>query len=280
VTVASHSPGDHRLAANLTRQVDELLAGGMVDLRRRTPRSGAGWVALVGGGPGADGLLTTRARELLSQADVVVLDRLAPRAVVETLPATVRVVDVGKAPGRHALAQDRINDLLVEEALAGRGVVRLKGGDPYVLGRGGEERLACEAHGIRVEVVPGVTSAVAVPAAAGIPVTHRGVARGFTVVTGHDDLPDVPAGTDHTVVLLMGVGRLARSAQTLQDAGRPASCPVAVIERGFLPDQRVTFGTLRDIAGRAAAVGVENPAVVVVGDVVRLSPQHVDPGPA
>ncbi len=272
VTVATHSPADPALAADVARAVDALLAQGALDLHRRRPRAGAGWVALVGGGPGADGLLTTRARELLAAADVVVLDRLAPRAVVDRLPATVRVVDVGKAPGRHALAQDAINDLLVEEALAGRAVVRLKGGDPYVLGRGGEERLACEAHGIRVEVVPGVTSAVAVPAAAGIPVTHRGVARGFTVVTGHDELPAVPPGTDHTVVLLMGVGRLARSARSLSDAGRPASCPVAVIERGFAPDQRVTFATLGDIAGRAAAAAVENPAVVVVGDVVRLSP--------
>ena len=272
VTVATHSPGDVALAAGVTRAVDRLLAGGALDLRRHRARPGAGWVALVGGGPGADGLLTTRGRELLAAADVVVLDRLAPHGVVERLPSSVRVVDVGKAPGRHALPQDRINDLLVEEALAGRAVVRLKGGDPYVLGRGGEERLACEAHGIRVEVVPGVSSAVAVPAAAGIPVTHRGVARGFTVVTGHDELPDVPPGTDHTVVLLMGVGRLARSARSLLAAGRPASCPVAVIERGFAPDQRVTVGTLADIAARASEVGVENPAVVVVGDVVRLSP--------
>ena len=274
VTVAAHSPGDRALGAHVARSVDGMLTGGALDLRRRHPRPGTGWVALVGGGPGVDGLLTGRARELLSAADVVVLDRLAPRGVVDRLPATVRVVDVGKAPGRHALDQERINDLLVAEALAGRAVVRLKGGDPYVLGRGGEERAACEAHGIRVEVVPGVTSAVAVPAAAGIPVTHRGVARGFTVVTGHDELPAVPPGTDHTVVLLMGVGRLERSAQALLDAGRPASCPVAVIERGFLPDQRVTVGTLADIAGRARAVGVANPAVVVVGDVVRLSPDH------
>jgi uroporphyrin-III C-methyltransferase/precorrin-2 dehydrogenase/sirohydrochlorin ferrochelatase len=126
-----------------------------------------------------------------------------------------------------------------------------------------------------------VTSAVAVPAAAGIPVTHRGVARGFTVVTGHEDLPAVPPGTDHTVVLLMGVGRLAASTAALLAAGRPSSCPVAVIERGFLPDQRVTFGTLADIAETARAAGVENPAVVVVGDVVRLSPSHPDRlGPA
>lgn len=278
VTVAVHAD-DALLAADAARAVDALLAHGSLDLRRRHPRTGPGWVALVGGGPGHDGLLTTRGRELLASADVVVVDRLAPRGVVDRLPASVRVVDVGKAPGRHTVAQDGINDLLVEEALAGRAVVRLKGGDPYVLGRGGEERLACEAHGIRVEVVPGVTSAVAVPAAAGIPVTHRGVARGFTVVTGHDELPAVPGGTDHTVVLLMGVGRLARSARALSDSGRPASCPVAVVERGMLPGQRVTFGTLGDIAARAAAAGVENPAVVVVGDVVRLAAGHPDPLP-
>ena len=272
VTLAAHSPGDRELAHDVARAAEGLLAGGALDLRRRDARPGHGWVALVGGGPGADGLLTSRARELLASSDVVVVDRLAPRGVVDRLPSTVRVVDVGKAPGRHALAQDAINDLLVEEALAGHAVVRLKGGDPYVLGRGGEERLACEAHGLRVEVVPGVTSAVAVPAAAGIPVTHRGVARGFTVVTGHDELPAVPPGTDHTVVLLMGVGRLARSAASLLGAGRPASCPVAIVERGFAPDQRVTFGTLGDIAARARQAGVENPAVVVVGDVVRLSP--------
>ncbi|WP_392542263.1 uroporphyrinogen-III C-methyltransferase [Oryzobacter telluris] len=271
VTVATHSPDD-LLALDVTRAVALHLETGGVDLRRRSPRPGTGWVALVGGGPGTDDLLTTRGRRLLAAADVVVADRLAPRAVLAHLPATVRVIDVGKEPGRHTVPQEAVNDLLVAEALAGRGVVRLKGGDPYVLGRGGEERLACEAHGIPVEVVPGVTSAVAVPAAAGIPVTHRGVARGFTVVTGHDELPAVPPGTDHTVVLLMGVGRLARSAAALLAAGRPADCPVAVIERGLLPDQRVTVGTLGDIAAAAAVVGVANPAVVVIGDVVRLAP--------
>ena len=274
VDVAVHSGDDAPLAQGVTRAITGLLAGGHLDLRRRSPRTGPGWVALVGGGPGDDGLLTVRGRELLASADVVVLDRLAPRGVVAALPSTVEVIDVGKSPGQHALPQDRINDLLVELALAGRAVVRLKGGDPYVLGRGCEERLACQAHGIRVEVVPGVSSAVAVPATAGIPITHRGVARGFTVVTGHDELPAVPPGTDHTVVLLMGVGRLARSAAALTDAGRPPTCPVAIIERGFSPDQRVTFGTLADIASRAASLGVGNPAVVVVGDVVRLSPDH------
>ena len=272
MTVSTHVDDDDRLARDVTRAVATGLSDGTIDLRRRASRASVGWVALVGGGPGTDDLLTTRGRQLLAAADVVVADRLAPRAVLESLPASVRVVDVGKAPGRHVVAQDAINDLLVTEALAGRGVVRLKGGDPYVLGRGGEERLACEAHGIRVEVVPGVTSAVAVPAAAGIPVTHRGVARGFTVVTGHDELPTLPAGTDHTVVLLMGVGRLSRSVAALVAAGRPPTCPVAIIERGLLPDQRVTVGTLGDIVATAATVGVENPAVVVIGDVVRLSP--------
>ena len=165
-------------------------------------------MALVGGGPGADGLLTTRGHELLASADVVVIDRLAPRGVVSRLPASVRVIDVGKTPGHHPVPQDRINEILVEEAERGHGVVRLKGGDPYVLGRGGEERLACEAHGIPVEVVPGVTSAVAVPAAAGIPLTHRGVAKAFTVVSGHEQIPTLPPGTDHTLVLLMGVSTL------------------------------------------------------------------------
>ncbi len=272
VTVSTHVDDDDLLARDVTRAVATVLADGTIDLRRRASRPRVGWVALVGGGPGSDDLLTVRGRQLLAAADVVVADRLAPRAVLESLPASVRVVDVGKAPGRHVVAQHAINDLLVTEALAGRGVVRLKGGDPYVLGRGGEERLACEAHGIPVEVVPGVTSAVAVPAAAGIPVTHRGVARGFTVVTGHDELPAVPGGADHTVVLLMGVGHLSRSVAALEAGGRPATCPVAVIERGLLPDQRVTVGTLGDIVATAATVGVENPAVVVIGDVVRLSP--------
>ncbi len=200
----------------------------MLDLRRTRTHGRRGWVALVGGGPGIDGLLTTRGRELLASADVVVVDRLAPRAVVDRLPASVRVIDVGKTPGHHPVPQSRINDILVEEAQRGLGVVRLKGGDPYVLGRGGEERDACEAHGIPVEVVSGVTSAIAVPAAAGIPVTHRGVARGFTVVTGHEDIPSLPTGGDHTLVLLMGVTQLRRTTELLVGArtrrGLPRGC--------------------------------------------------------
>lgn len=269
VTVAVHADDDER-SARVRDSVDLALHTGAIDLRSARRRE-QGWVALVGGGPGSDGLLTTRGQELLATADVVVVDRLAPRALVSRLPESVRVIDVGKTPGHHPVPQDRINEILVEEAGRGHGVVRLKGGDPYVLGRGGEERLACEAHGIPVEVVPGVTSAVAVPAAAGIPLTHRGVAKAFTVVSGHEQIPSLPPGSDHTLVLLMGVSTLRDSATRLIAAGRRADCPVAIVERGFLPDQRVTFGTLEDIADTALFRRVESPAVVVVGDVVDLA---------
>jgi uroporphyrin-III C-methyltransferase/precorrin-2 dehydrogenase/sirohydrochlorin ferrochelatase len=272
VTVAAYAAGDPGLATAARDGVERALAAGRLDLRRRRDRGSHGWVALVGGGPGADGLLTARGHELLASADVVVVDRLAPRGVVDRLPASVRVIDVGKTPGHHAVPQWRINEILVEEASRGLGVVRLKGGDPYVLGRGGEERRACDAAGVPVEVVPGVTSAVSVPAAAGIPVTHRGVARGFTVVTGHDDIPGLPTGGDHTLVLLMGIATLGRSMDLLAAHGRSVDCPVAVVERGFLPTQRTTVGTLATIAAQASEVGVEAPAVVVVGDVVRLGP--------
>ena len=272
VTVAAYAAGDPGLAVTVRDGVERALVSGTLDLRRTRTHGRRGWVALVGGGPGVDGLLTTRGHELLASADVVVVDRLAPRAVVDRLPASVRVIDVGKTPGHHPVPQSRINDILVEEAQRGLGVVRLKGGDPYVLGRGGEERDACEAHGIRVEVVPGVTSAVSVPAAAGIPVTHRGVARGFTVVTGHEDIPVLPTGGDHTLVLLMGVTQLARTTELLALHGRSADCPVAVVERGFAPDQRTTVGTVGTIAELARERGVRAPAVVVVGDVVRLGP--------
>ncbi|GGB64870.1 multifunctional uroporphyrinogen III methylase/precorrin-2 oxidase/ferrochelatase [Knoellia flava TL1] len=269
VTVAVHTEDDGR-SARVRDSIDLALHTGALDLRPARRRE-QGWVALVGGGPGSDGLLTSRGHELLATADVVVVDRLAPRAVVSRLPESVRVIDVGKTPGHHPVPQDRINEILVEEASRGHGVARLKGGDPYVLGRGGEERLACEAHGIPVEVVPGVTSAVAVPAAAGIPLTHRGVAKAFTVVSGHEQIPSLPPGSDHTLVLLMGVSTLRDSATRLIAAGRSADCPVAIVERGFLPDQRVTFGTLEDIADTALFRRVESPAVVVVGDVVDLA---------
>jgi uroporphyrin-III C-methyltransferase / precorrin-2 dehydrogenase / sirohydrochlorin ferrochelatase len=267
--VAVHGGGDPRRAVTARNAVMDHLGSGAADLRAHRPRHG--WVALVGAGPGDEGLMTRRAAALLAAADVVVTDRLVPEGVLAALPDTVTVVDVGKTPGHHPVPQEGINRLIVEHALAGRGVVRLKGGDPYVLGRGGEERLACERAGVPVEVVPGVTSAVSVPAAAGIPVTHRGVARGFTVVTGHEQLQTVPPGSDHTLVLLMGVATLRETAARLVARGRPASCPVGIVERGWTPGQRVTLGSLGDIADRADRVGVTSPAVVVVGDVVRLA---------
>ena len=244
---------------------------------RTTEVAASGTVWLVGAGPGDAGLLTLRGLRALESADVIVADRLGARGVLDGLAAegvhlSADIIDVGKLPGHHAVPQDAINALLVREALAGRTVVRLKGGDPYVFGRGGEELFACQEAGIEVRVVPGVTSAVSVPALAGIPLTHRGVATSFTVATAHDQIAALGGGRDHTVVLLMGVGTLAHSALTLARGERGADCPVAIIEDGFGARQRVTVGTLATIAAQAAERGVRSPAVVVVGDVVRLSP--------
>ncbi|MDN5796460.1 MAG: uroporphyrinogen-III C-methyltransferase [Intrasporangium sp.] len=271
VTVAAHAGGDPGLARTVRDSVEQLIATGKLDLRRHRARHSTGWVALVGGGPGADGLLTARGHELLRSADVVVVDRLAPRGLVARLPESVEVIDVGKTPGHHPIPQERINGILVEQARLGRAVVRLKGGDPYVLGRGSEERLACEAAGVTVEVVPGVTSAVSVPAAAGIPLTHRGLARAFTVVTGHAEIPSLPTSPAHTLVLLMGVARIHQTAALLVEHGREPATPVAIVECGWTPTQRTTTGTLATIADRAVERGIESPAVIVVGDVVRLA---------
>lgn len=236
-----------------------------------------GHVTLVGAGPGEAGLLTVRGLQALQSADVIVADRLGARAVLDGLAEegfalTAEVIDVGKMPGHHAVPQDAINALLVQLAQQGRRVVRLKGGDPYVFGRGLEELAHCRAHGVEVTVVSGVTSAISVPAVAGIPLTHRGIATAFTVVTGHDQIPAIGGGTDHTVVLLMGIGTLAHAALTLARGDRGPHCPVAIVEDGYGPRQRVTIGTLSTIAHQAAARGVRSPAVVVVGDVVTLSP--------
>ncbi|GAB2764433.1 uroporphyrinogen-III C-methyltransferase [Sinomonas soli] len=274
VTVAVNAGGDPRRAKALKDAVVLALGTGKLPLRRS--RHAAGRVALVGGGPGDTGLITVRGRTLLAEADVVVADRLGPRGLLDELPDAAaggpRVIEVGKAPGAHTATQEEINAILVREAQAGNVVVRLKGGDPYVLGRGGEEAEYCRRHGVDVEVVPGVTSAVSVPAAAGIPVTHRGLATGFSVATGHDELAELPARPDHTIVLLMGVRRLADSAAMLRSRGLGESTPVAIVERGWTPEQRVTVGTVGTIVDRARAVGVANPAVIVIGDVVRVSP--------
>jgi uroporphyrin-III C-methyltransferase len=248
-------------------------------------------VTLVGGGPGAPDLLTVRAWRALQSADVVVADRLGPVEILAELPPHVRVVDVGKEPGRHPVPQERINELLVEHALAGAHVVRLKGGDPFVLGRGGEEVIACVAAGVPVEVVPGVTSAVAVPGLAGIPLTHRGVTTGFHVVSGHcapgSSDPQV-TGASHpsdrsgplddaavacvrdataTLVVLMGVRSLGAIVAQSLAAGADPGTPVAIVESGSTPEQRVTRARLDDAASVAAARGVRSPAVVVIGHV-------------
>jgi len=277
VLVAVSGGGDPRRSRAIRDAVAVALDTGELPVRATRTRvhSGPGTVHLVGGGPGDEGLLTVRGRRLLASTDVVVVDRLAPRGVLDHLSADVEVIDCGKTPGHHQLTQDQINEVIVERALQGLDVVRLKGGDPFVLGRGGEEALACHAAGVPVDVVPGVTSAVSVPAAAGIPVTHRGVTSSFALVSAHDGVEPIeraahehPAST--TLVLLMGVRLLRDSASALVAAGRRAETPVAIIERGWTPEQRTTVGTLADIADRAEARGVESPAVVVVGEVVSL----------
>ncbi|RXZ71765.1 uroporphyrinogen-III C-methyltransferase [Agromyces albus] len=236
-----------------------------------------GRVTLVGAGPGDPGLLTIRGLRALEAADVIVADRLGARGVLDGLTAEgvalhAEIIDVGKLPGHHPVPQDGINELLVSLALEGKRVVRLKGGDPYVFGRGSEEVAHCRAAGIDVEVVPGITSAISVPAIAGIPLTHRGLATAFSVVTGHEQLRELSGGRDHTVVLLMGMNTLANSAATLARGERGGDCPVAIVEDGYGPGQRVTVGTLETIAVQAAHRGIRSPAVIVVGDVVTLSP--------
>ncbi|GEL97022.1 uroporphyrinogen-III C-methyltransferase [Cellulomonas terrae] len=271
VTVAVGTGGDPRRAVALRNAVALLLDTGELPLRHHRPSTGR--VTLVGGGPGDPGLITTRGRRALAEADVVVVDRLAPRTLLAELDPAVEIIEAGKSPHAHTLTQTEINAVLVERARAGHRVVRLKGGDPYVLGRGGEEVLACVSAGVPVEVVPGVTSALAVPAAAGIPVTHRGLARQLTILSAHDQAPDweTLARLDGTLVLLMGVAQLPSHTRALLAHGKDPGTPVAIIENGTLPGQRTTVGTLADIAHLARERGVGNPAVVVIGDVAALA---------
>ena len=280
VTIAVSAGGDPRRAAALRSALQVRLDAGALPVRRRRP--GPGRVTLVGGGPGDPGLVTTRGRVALAEADVVVVDRLGPRALLDELEPDVEVVEAGKAPHAHTLTQAQINELLVERARAGQRVVRLKGGDPFVLGRGGEELAACRAAGVDVEVVPGVTSAIAVPAAAGIPVTHREVSRQVTIVSAHDAATDWPtlARLEGTLVLLMGVARLEEHLARLVGHGLDPATPAAVVEDGTLATQRTTLGTAGDLGARAREVGVRNPAVVVVGDVVALAPALAGTTPA
>jgi uroporphyrin-III C-methyltransferase / precorrin-2 dehydrogenase / sirohydrochlorin ferrochelatase len=240
-----------------------------------------GWVALVGSGPGDPGLITVRGRQLLARADVVVADRLAPRSLLAELPPEVEVVDAAKIPRGTAVAQEHINSVLIASARAGRFVVRLKGGDPFVFGRGGEEVLACLRAGIPVTVIPGVSSVAAVPAAAGVPLTHRGIAQEFHVVSAHVAPGDKRSAVDWralgssraTLVLLMATEHLQVIAETLIRHGRNAQTPVSVITDGTLPSQRTINTRLDTVAHGAAGAGIKPPAVVVVGEVVTISEQ-------
>ena len=233
-----------------------------------------GKVFLVGAGPGDPELITVRGLRCLQQADVVIYDRLVSEALLAEAPPEAELIFAGKETGYHAMRQEAINAVMVERARAGQVVVRLKGGDPFVFGRGGEEMAHCIAAGIPCEVVPGVTSAIGVPGRAGIPMTQRGIARTFAVVTAHrasgqgDDTNwDALAAMD-TLVVLMGVRRLPDVTASLIRGGRSADTPAALIERGTLPSERIVTGVLGDIAALAAQAGIRPPATLIVGEVV------------
>jgi uroporphyrin-III C-methyltransferase/precorrin-2 dehydrogenase/sirohydrochlorin ferrochelatase len=266
--------GDPAASRDISAAMGALLDTGAVPVRPR--RSGMGSVALVGGGPGDPDLITVRGRRLIAAADVIVTDRLGPRGLLASVD--VEVIDVGKTPYRHGTTQPEINELLVDRARKGLAVVRLKGGDPFIFGRGGEEVAACVAAGVPVQVVPGVTSAVAGPSAVGIPLTHRGIAADFTVVSAHlaerssstVDWEALAQGSS-TLVLLMAMGRLKEISKTLVSFGKPGSTPVAVIQDATLPSQRAIVSTLDTLAEDVESAGLRPPAVVVVGEVVRLA---------
>lgn len=273
VGVVSTHGADPRRSVAVRDAIGDMIATGGLPLRRRWPAR-TGRVDLVGGGPGPADLMTVRARRLIAEADVIVTDRLGPAAeVVGGLDAGVQVIDVGKRPGHHPVPQEEINRILVKHAAAGRRVVRLKGGDPFVFGRGGEEMQACLEAGVPVEVTPAPSSAIAVPQAAGIPVTHRGVASAFHVVNGQGAMTasTLAAMTDPSVttIVLMGVGALPRIVSDALRHGVATDRPVAFVESGHTPQQRTTRSTLGRAVADAQQIGLRNPAVIVIGDVAR-----------
>lgn len=237
--------------------------------------AGRGIVYLVGAGPGDPRLITVAGLDAIRSSDVIVYDRLVNRALLEEAPARAERIPVGKRPGGHGVTQALIDAILIDTARAGLTVTRLKGGDPFVFGRGGEECQALEAAGVPYAVIPGVTSAVAVPGLAGIPVTHRRYSSAFAVVTGHqcedpsavdwDALARIP-----TLIVLMGLATLPRTARRLMAAGVPGSRPAAIVASGTLPHERALTGTLETIGRRARDAAIEAPAVLIVGEVVRL----------
>jgi uroporphyrin-III C-methyltransferase/precorrin-2 dehydrogenase/sirohydrochlorin ferrochelatase len=278
VTVAVNGGDDPRRAVVLRDAIAAALEAGDLPMRRHR-RASDGSVALVGGGPGDPELITVRGRRLVADADVVVVDRLAPRSLLDTLSPDTEVIDCGKSAHRQNLTQAQINEVLIDRARAGKRVVRLKGGDPFVFGRGGEEWLACVAAGVPVTVVPGLSSVLAGPAAAGIPLTHRGIAADFTVVSGHldpgrpsDQGIDWPGLAKHagTLVLLMAMDRLGRIADELIEHGRGGDTPAAVVYHATTDAQQVVRAPLAGIAAAAARAGLGAPAVVVIGEVVDV----------
>ena len=269
--------GDPRHSAAIRDAVLAGLRSGQLSARHERGRRAG--VAIIGGGPGDPGLITVRGRQLLAEADVVLTDRLAPRVLLDELRDDVEIIDASKIPYGRAMAQEHINSALISHARAGRFVARLKGGDPFVFGRGAEEVLACLRAGVPVTVVPGVTSAVAVPASAWVPVTPRGVAQDFHVVSVH-----VPPGDERstvnwelmgrssgTLVLLMAVERIGAVADELLRHGRSADTPVSVIADGTLPTQRTITSTLDQVESVVTQEGIRPPAIVVVGDVVSIA---------
>lgn len=268
--------GEHRRSAAIRTAIHEALQTGVIADRSGDPggvvREG---VALVGGGPGDPELITVRGRRLLAHADVVVADRLAPPELLAELGPHVEVIDAAKIPYGRAMAQEAINNVLIDRAKAGKFVVRLKGGDPFVFARGYEEVIACAEAGVPVTVVPGVTSAIAVPALAGIPVTHRHVTHEFVVVSGHvaPDHPeslvnwDALAAMSGTIVLLMAVERIELFAAVLLAGGRPADTPVMVVQHGTTAAQRTLRATLADVGERVRSEGIRPPAIIVIGPV-------------
>jgi uroporphyrin-III C-methyltransferase / precorrin-2 dehydrogenase / sirohydrochlorin ferrochelatase len=269
--------GDPRRSAAVRDAIIAGLRTGQLSARHgRGHRSG---VAIIGGGPGDPGLITVRGRQLLAEADVVLTDRLAPRSLLDELPTDVEIIDVSKIPYGRAMAQEQINATLIDRARAGRFVARLKGGDPFVFGRGAEEVLACLRAGVPVTVVPGVTSAVGVPTGAWVPVTHRGVAQQFHVVSVHVPPGDegstvdwaLLGGSPGTLVLLMAVQRIGAVSAELLRHGRSPDTPVSVIADGTMPTQRTINSTLDQLEGVVTREGIRPPAIVVVGDVVRVA---------
>ncbi len=285
VTVAVLGERDPRRSAHVRDQVLDGLRNGLIaSVPVRGTRPG---VTLVGGGPGDPSLISLAGRNALMAADVVVADRLAPRELLGELPADVELIDVAKLPRGRSAQQEEINRIIVERALAGHRVVRFKGGDNFVFGRGYEEVLACRAAGVEVQVIPGLTSPIAVPAIAGIPVTHRGVAHEFTVISGHlppgheQSLTDwsAVARLRGTLLLMMAVEHAPQIAAALIEGGRAATTPVAVVSDGTMPGERTVLSTLDELTHDLTAQDVRPPAIIVVGHVVAIAHPERYPEP-